>query len=205
MISWSKTAKLYISQKPQPGPKPGQAKPNFWLLARLTISSSPSHLKPGQNRGFQAKPEPAHHQWWLYHSQHQKDLSLPKELPSGYSSHCSWFHWACRKVRKAWSDKMVIDNSDKGFGECQQRLRACKLFQCTWRILVCHRQRLWDGCGEPICSPRYSCSDPATGKSICVEIRVAWLTWAADAKNWAQITEKQKYICLTYWAHKANG
>ena len=33
LISWSKTAKLYISQKPQPGTKPGQAKPNFWLLA----------------------------------------------------------------------------------------------------------------------------------------------------------------------------
>ena len=52
---------LDISQKPRPGPKPGQAKPNFWLLARLTISSSPSRLKPGQSRGFQAKPEPARH------------------------------------------------------------------------------------------------------------------------------------------------
>ena len=45
MISWSKTVKLYMSQKPRPGPKPGQAKPNFWLLAQLTISSSPSCLK----------------------------------------------------------------------------------------------------------------------------------------------------------------
>ena len=55
---------VHIHQKPRLRPKPGQAKPDFWLLARLTISSSQSHLKPGQSQGFQAKPEPAHH--YLY-------------------------------------------------------------------------------------------------------------------------------------------
>jgi len=50
-----------MRQKPRPGPKPSQAKPDFWLLARLTISSSPGRLKPGQSRGFEAKPQPAHH------------------------------------------------------------------------------------------------------------------------------------------------
>ena len=54
---------IHIHQKPRLGPKPGQAKPDFWLWARLKISSSPSHLKPGQSQGFQAKPEPAHHYW----------------------------------------------------------------------------------------------------------------------------------------------
>ena len=47
--------------RPRPRPKPGQAKPYFWLLAWLMILPGPSRLKPGQSRGFQAKPEPAHH------------------------------------------------------------------------------------------------------------------------------------------------
>ena len=66
LISSSKPVKLYISQKPWPGSKPGQAKPKFWLLAQLTISSSPSCPKPGQSQGFQAKPELAHHYTGLH-------------------------------------------------------------------------------------------------------------------------------------------
>ena len=50
-----------LCDRPQLRPKPGPAKPNFRLLARLVILQSPSRLKPGQSRGFQAKPEPAHH------------------------------------------------------------------------------------------------------------------------------------------------
>jgi hypothetical protein len=41
---------VHIHQKPWLRPKPGQAKPNFWLWAQLTISSSQSHLKPGQSQ-----------------------------------------------------------------------------------------------------------------------------------------------------------
>jgi hypothetical protein len=63
---------VHIHQKPRLRPKPGQAKPDFWLWARLTISSSQSHLKPGQSRGFQAKPEPAHH-----YSQREEEASKP--------------------------------------------------------------------------------------------------------------------------------
>ena len=54
-----------MGDKPRPRPKPGQAKPTFWLLAWLGILQSPSRLKPGQSRGFQAKPEPAHHYFHL--------------------------------------------------------------------------------------------------------------------------------------------
>ena len=43
------------------GPGLGQAKPYFWLLAWLMIFPGPSHLKPGQSQGFQAKLELAHH------------------------------------------------------------------------------------------------------------------------------------------------
>ena len=42
-------------------PKPGQAKPYIRLLAWPMILPGPSCLRPGQSRGFQAKPEPAHH------------------------------------------------------------------------------------------------------------------------------------------------
>jgi len=52
---------VHIHQKPQLGPKPGQAKPDLWLWAQLTISSSPSHLKPGWSWGFRAKPELTYH------------------------------------------------------------------------------------------------------------------------------------------------
>ena len=52
---------VHIHQKPWLRPKPGQAKPDFWLWAQLMISSSPGCLKPGQSQGFQAKLEPAHH------------------------------------------------------------------------------------------------------------------------------------------------
>ena len=37
-----------IADKPWPRPKPGQARPTFWLLAWPGILQSPSHLKPGQ-------------------------------------------------------------------------------------------------------------------------------------------------------------
>ena len=50
-----------ITDKPRPRPKAGQARPTFRLLAWPGILQSPSRLKPGQSRGFQAKPEPAHH------------------------------------------------------------------------------------------------------------------------------------------------
>ena len=50
-----------MRDRPQPRPKPGPAKPTFWLLAWLGILESPSRLKPGQSRGFQDKPELAHH------------------------------------------------------------------------------------------------------------------------------------------------
>ena len=59
---------VHIHQKPQLRPKPGQAKPDFWLWARLTVSASQSHLKPGQSQGFQAKPGPHITSWNLYSS-----------------------------------------------------------------------------------------------------------------------------------------
>jgi hypothetical protein len=37
----------YMGDRPWPRPKPGQAKPTFWLLAWLVILQSPSRPKPG--------------------------------------------------------------------------------------------------------------------------------------------------------------
>ena len=54
------------ASRPWPRPRPGQAKPYFWLLAWLMILPNLSRLKPGQSQGFQAKPRPAHHYYHLH-------------------------------------------------------------------------------------------------------------------------------------------
>ena len=50
-----------LSKKPGLRPKPGRAKPEPPSTARLKVLESPSPQKPGQSRGFQAKPGRAHH------------------------------------------------------------------------------------------------------------------------------------------------
>jgi len=68
-----------LSKKLGLRPKPGRAKPEPPSMARLKVFESPSPQKPGQSRGFQAKPGRAHH--YLQGRVKLKRLEILQSLP----------------------------------------------------------------------------------------------------------------------------